>query len=105
MLTPGHELRRAAPAEIAIIKKTLMASNEGLLGLQSFQWELQKEEDGSFAPLPDEKWKYFVIGFHGNNDNIVELEHAFSIAQKEIRIAFTSVSFPGGSMKGMEGTV
>lgn len=91
-LAPGHELRRATNAEIAIIKNALRISDGGLLGLRHFQWESRKEEDGQFTPLPEKEWKYFVIGFEGYNDGIVELEQAFSITQCGIRIAFTAVT-------------
>jgi hypothetical protein len=97
VLAPGHVLRRATNAEIAIIKNTLRTSDGGLLGLRHFQWESRKEEDGRFTPLSEKEWRYFVIGFEGFNDGIIELEQAFTITQCEIRIAFTAatISRPG----------
>lgn len=97
-LASGHVLRRATIQEVAIIEENLSRLVPPIPQLIRNPWKT-RVESGQIQPLPAEEWRYFVITFSGTNDTIIELEEAFVLAPKEIKIAFTCVGFPGVSTK------
>jgi hypothetical protein len=83
-LASGHELRRASPEEIAVIKATI----QPYMFFSAMPWEVKLLDGGASEPLPEEDWRYHVISFQGNNVNLVEIEEACNLATPEIKIGF-----------------
>jgi len=97
-LAPGHELRRATPEEITTIKETLERLVGGPVSYQQFFWEHRWPHRGSEVEiLPEAEWRYFVIGFRGNNQTISELQAAFDLALVELEVGFTILYHIGGT--------
>jgi hypothetical protein len=95
-VAPGHELRRARPDEVAVIKDTI-----GFLGPNpTFRfkslWEHQVPSQGAqVVRLPESEWRYFVIAFKGNNLLLSQLERAFDLAPLELEVGFTVLAQGG----------
>jgi hypothetical protein len=101
-LAPGLQLRKANGAEIAAIKDVL----EKQAGVGSYTpWQNTKVREGdnhwSHPPLPEDQWRYFVVGFEGSNASIAELEQVLSIAPMELKLGFTLLrsAFAGQTAK------
>jgi hypothetical protein len=93
ILAPGHELKRATSAQIAEIKKTLMAINPSA-GFPPFHlWEQQLPlGQGASVFLNDESaWRYFVINYSGTNQVVGDLQVVFDLVPLELEIGFTLV--------------
>jgi hypothetical protein len=74
VLAPGYLLRRATPEEIDIIKNKL----DGL-GLIMNPWipllfERRLPLAGIVEALPQNEWRYFVIGFEDNGSRMDDLQ-------------------------------
>lgn len=97
VLAPGHELRRATPIEVAVIKDQL-ASMGALMGFKyMYLWEMESSGRGGIATvLPQSEWRYFVIAFRGSNATIGDLEGTFDLAPSEVEIGFTIINDFGG---------
>ncbi len=80
--------------EIGTIRDMLRRSAGGLFGLHHFPWELRIEADGTLTFLPEEEWRYFVIGFQGSNQTVLDIEYALCFAELELRIGFVAGAFP-----------
>jgi hypothetical protein len=99
-VAPGHILRRPTADEVAVIKETLGIEKGGLFGLRYSPWEHDQLEDGTLPPLPEAEWRYFVIGFQGTNETILDLEYAFCLSDAELRIGFVAGGWPPGPVVG-----
>ena len=89
-LVPGLQLRKATGAEIAAIKDVL----EKQAGNGTYTpWQNSKVQEAdnkwSHAVLPEDQWRYFVVGFEGSNSPIAALEQLLSIAPVEFKLGFT----------------
>jgi Apea-like HEPN len=89
-LAPGHELRRATKAEVAVIKDVLT----NFTGDTSWEvWQcgepIREGNKITYRPLPEDQWHYFVVAFEGGNSTIAEIERALCIAPFELKIGFT----------------
>jgi hypothetical protein len=89
LLAPGHELRRASVEEIQIIKELLLHLNGGMLRGHSDPFESVIRRNWMMIPLPENEWRYFVIGFRGSPDSVLRINNAFCLADMEFRVAFT----------------
>lgn len=94
-LAPGHVLRKATAAEIAIIKEILVEFNGRVAGRYFFPWELKRDEDGNMDTGPEEEWKYYVISFFGSNETVAHLEQAIALLGLDYKIGFTVINHRG----------
>jgi len=91
-LVQNHELRRAEPDEIAVIKGILdrVAIVPTLQWLRP--WERQWPHPGGTVQfLPEAEWRYFVIAFQGSNATVADLETAFDLSPLELEIGPTVI--------------
>ena len=89
-LAPGHQLRRATPDEIVVIKETIQRLVAGSHRQSMHLWEQRwPHPGGTIEYLPEAEWRYFVIAFRGSNATITELQAAFDLAPLELELGFT----------------
>lgn len=89
-LAPGHELRQATTNEVASIDETL----EHLAPRMPYQFLLRRPPDAKHdSSLLSKKRErpYFVIGFTGNNQTLVDLSRAFDLTHLELQVGFTAI--------------
>jgi len=97
-LAPGHELRRATPEEITIIRDRLQLLGPGPDLRYVHLWEQQwPYKSGPLNPLPEAEWRYFVMAFTGSNATESELERAFDLAPVELEVGFTVLNHVVGT--------
>ena len=87
-IAPGHVLRRATKEEIEFTKvliKSLFGHHFGH-GL----WETQRPKSGTgkYLHLPEKQWRYFVIEFSSENENLELLLEVLAIAPFDLEIGF-----------------
>jgi len=91
-LAPGHELRRARPEEILVIKDSIASRGPAPRLQYMHLWECQwPHPGGTIGFLPPEEWRYFVVAFRGSNSTAAELESAFDLAPVELEVGLTVV--------------
>lgn len=86
-VAPGHVLRRATAAEIAVIRETVAILLPG--PGEKHYWELTWPLTGPRELLPEIEWRYFVVAFSGFTDDILDLQAAFDLSPVELEIVFT----------------
>jgi hypothetical protein len=89
-VAPGHELRRAANAEVVAIKDVLT----NFAAIRSFEaWRTGKtvteDRETSLPQDPEDQWRYFIIAFEGSNSTTAEIERTLCIAPFELKMGFT----------------
>src|SRR5260370_10168530 len=93
-LAPGHELRRATHDENTTIREILEKLGNTLRPHSA--WQERRLRDGRMEVLPEEEWRYYVIGFRESNNTLVGLEEACSLAPVELDIGFTVLTHMDG---------
>jgi hypothetical protein len=90
-VAPGNELRRANKAEIAAVKDVLPDfAAQTTWGAWQYGAEIPMKDGGTtYAHIPEDQWRYFVISFDGSNSTSTQIERALSIAPFELKIGFT----------------
>ncbi len=98
-IIPGRTLRKAAIEEIKSIKELI----ESIFGthFSGNLWQTRRPESGKgkYVTLPESQWRYFVIEFSGDNQELALLEKALSIAPCGIELGFTLSSTTFGTKK------
>ncbi len=106
-IAPGHWLRKASADERHRFKERLDRYNVwGAVGNGNpYEFEAAPATDGTtpqtwraLRPLPEEGWRYWVIAFEGNNEEVGEIESACELIGPDLHFAFTffSLPWPGG---------
>src|SRR5437899_11509179 len=97
-LVQNHELRRAEPHEIGVIKGILdrvaVVPTRQWIRLWDCQWP---HPGGIVQFLPEAEWRYFVIAFQGSNATVADLETAFDLSPLELEIGPTVMHEPFGN--------
>jgi hypothetical protein len=84
-LAPGHELRRATPEEVLVIKDSMDTRDPA--PMRYMLWECRWPHPGGTVEfLPPEEWRYFVIAFRESNITAVNLVGAFDLAPVELEV-------------------
>jgi hypothetical protein len=89
-LASGHELRRANDVEIKAIKDVLpdFAAQTTWGAWQNGEPILEGDKT-TYAHIPEEEWRYFVISFDGSNSISSQIERSLCLAPFELKIGFT----------------
>lgn len=95
-VAPGHFFERASSEQTARIKELLKLHAPygpiAILDLRSYEVNFSKTSDSSgyqFEPLPEDKWRYWIISFEGANKEISHIESAASLLRNDLELGFT----------------
>ena len=88
-VAPGHTLRRATNEEIHFIKETITSLFGHHFGAGLWETRQPKSGSGKYVRLPAKQWRYFVIEFSSDNENLEMLQEALAIAPYDLEIGFT----------------
>lgn len=95
-VAPGHVLRRATADEIVEINgviTSLAGDRRHVTEMWQTRWD---DAHTATHPLAENLWRYYVVGFRGNNATISDLNIACSLASVEPIVGFTLMHLPGG---------
>src|SRR5688572_24676961 len=85
-LIPGHSLDRATKAQQDHIRGFLGENHQ--FGMHKGWYENRRNAEGKVETLPPEQWRYWVVNFRGNPDQIGRLKSALSLNAAELEIGF-----------------
>ena len=88
-IAPGHTLRRATSEEIKFIKNTTTSLFGHHFGAGLWETRKPKSGSGKYVQLPASQWRYFVIEFSSDNENLELLQQALAIAPYGLEIGST----------------
>jgi hypothetical protein len=88
-IAPGHTLRRATNEEMQFIKDMITSLFAHHFGAGLWETRQPKSGSGKYVRLPAKQWRYFVIEFSSENENLELLQEALAIAPYGLEIGFT----------------
>ena len=101
-VAPGHFFQKADSEQIRMIKKRLphfLPYSTLTLPYEVTIVKKPGENRRSFTfeniPLPQEKWKYFIISFMGANAELQSIQFAASLLEHDVELGFTFLAHKG----------
>lgn len=95
-IAPGHFFERASSKQTERIKELLkLHAPYGLiplLDLKHYEVNFSKTSGSpgyQLEPLPEDKWRYWIISFEGSNVEMDYIESAASLLQNDLELGFT----------------
>ncbi len=88
-IASGYTLRRARKQEVEFTKKLIASLFGEHFGPGLWETRRPKTGSGKYLRLPEKQWRYFVIEFGSDNEDLELLQEAFAIAPNELEIGFT----------------
>jgi len=96
-IIPRHTLQKAIPKQVEIIKSTLERFNTNIPSLlhppyefnvEVGQGEQPRQSIYTFKKLEPEDWRYWIISFGPNNQEMINLGYALSLMENDIELGF-----------------